>query len=94
MLIPQKKPGVSIFPTIKLFPSGNDNKVEQPAGITFKGKETNLKNIAAFVAKHATRTPQEQILKRTGPTGDQWAQHVKDDDITLGQTLIINKEDL
>lgn len=40
------------------------------------------------------RTPQEEILKRTGPSTEQWAQHANDDDITLGQTLILAKEEL
>jgi len=89
-----QKPGISIFPTIRLFPAGHDNKYTFPEGITCKGKELSQKNIAAFVAQNAKRTPQEEILKRTGPSSDQWAQHRNDDDVTLGQTLILSKEDL
>jgi len=91
-----KKPGVSIFPTVKLFPAGFANKEEYPNGIICKGKELNVKNIAAFVAENAKRTPQEEVQKRMG-TPEQWgqqpgAQHP--DDVTLGQTLILSKEEL
>lgn len=118
-----KKPGISVFPSIKyvitinrntkhsrLFPAGHDNKNVFPGGITCKGKELNVKNIAAFVAENARyeatsfflkvltdtprRTPQEEVLKRTGPSAEQWAQHKGDDDVTLGQTLILAKEEL
>jgi len=89
-----QKPGISIFPLVKLFPAGFANKDEHASGITCKGKELSVKNIAAFVAEYAKRTPQEEVQKRTG-TGEQWAQpDAHPDDVTLGQTLILTKEDL
>lgn len=90
-----QKPGVSIFPLVKLFPAGHNNRQEYPNGIVLKGKELSVKNIAVFVAENAQRTPQEEILKRTGPSDQQWAQpNAADDSVTLGQTLILTKEDL
>jgi len=89
-----QKPGISIFPTVKLFPAGTSNKEEFPLGVTCKGKEMSVKNLAAFVAENAKRTPQEEILKRTGPTQEQWAQHNTGGDELLGQTLILAKEEL
>jgi protein disulfide-isomerase A6 len=89
-----KKPGLSIFPTIKLFPAGSDAKDLYPQGIPFKGKETNIKNIAGFVAENAKRTPkEEEILKRVSE-GVADYHHAEGDDGTLGQTLIIVKEEL
>jgi len=89
-----QKPGVSIFPLVKLFPAGHGNREEYPNGLICKGKELSVKNIASFVAENAKRTPQEEIQKRTGPSGQQWAQPINADDATLGQTLILSKEEL
>jgi len=86
-----QKPGLSVFPTVKLFPSGPNNKEEFGQGIQFKGKEMTVKNIAVFVAENAKRTPQEEeILKRAS----EGAPVVHHDDVTLGQTLILSKEEL
>eukprot|EP01126_Amoeba_proteus_P052951 TRINITY_DN6433_c0_g1_i3.p1 TRINITY_DN6433_c0_g1~~TRINITY_DN6433_c0_g1_i3.p1 ORF type:complete len:498 (-),score=89.97 TRINITY_DN6433_c0_g1_i3:168-1553(-) len=84
----EKKPEVSIFPTVKLFPAGEKNKEEFPTGLTFKGKELSLKNIVAFVAENARRTPKEQTQKRMQDAGETLPQD-NDAEPKLGQTLII-----
>jgi len=56
-----KSPGISIYPTIRLYPAGDPAKT--PDVITFKGKETTTQNIKKFIQENAVRSTAEVTLQ-------------------------------
>jgi len=103
-----KKPNVAIYPTIKIYPT-TQTPPKDPEGITFKGKETTLRNIKEFIQTSAVRPAieaklQEAQLEATKrglppPTEDELeAQHGIDFpkiDYNIGQSMIYkDKEEL
>jgi len=57
-----KSPGIAIYPTIRLYPAGN--QAQHPDGITFKGKETTAHNLKKFIQDHAVKSTAEQAIQQ------------------------------
>eukprot|EP01123_Difflugia_compressa_P014504 TRINITY_DN758_c0_g1_i5.p1 TRINITY_DN758_c0_g1~~TRINITY_DN758_c0_g1_i5.p1 ORF type:complete len:460 (-),score=68.48 TRINITY_DN758_c0_g1_i5:66-1445(-) len=103
-----KKPNIAIYPTIKIFPSTQSAKNME--GITFKGKETTLRNIKEFIQLNAVRTEievkiqeaHEESVKRGLPLPTEHELEAKHGidfpkiDYSVGQSMIYRtpKEEL
>jgi len=94
-----KSPGILIYPTIKLYPAGDQTK--HPDGFTFKGKETTTHNIKKFIQESAVRSSSEQKIQQQVVAVQQAqkqgysAPHIQDHELPhpeTGRSLIYRDE--